>query len=151
VRRQRSHDRAECRVVPSDATPHAQLRWALLDASNSAAPVRSSEAEAEAPREWSQRAVMASMGAALVLAPAEPAHAALLKNVPEWAQNVFGVLYLAFFGAFLLRVFNKRAKFATSTVREPLFLGSLLAAAGVGRSLRFERMVGSRMRPGDDT
>ena len=58
---------------------------------------------------------LAGVSAALLLTPAEPAHAALIKNVPEWAQNVFGVLYLAFFGAFLLRVFNKRAKFATST------------------------------------
>ncbi|KAK3238350.1 hypothetical protein CYMTET_51633 [Cymbomonas tetramitiformis] len=46
---------------------------------------------------------------------AEPAHAAVIKELPDWAANLFGVLYLAFFGAFLVRVFKKRAKFVTST------------------------------------
>mmetsp|Transcript_44467 Transcript_44467/g.85058 ORF Transcript_44467/g.85058 Transcript_44467/m.85058 type:complete len:323 (+) Transcript_44467:110-1078(+) len=51
----------------------------------------------------------------MLLIPVEPAEAALINNVPEWAQNIFGFLYLAFFGAFIIRVFRKRAKFATTT------------------------------------
>jgi len=109
-----------------EATALMLKRWALLSASDNTDNHHSQTNEhsstgmqqagnSSSGSGWTQRMTLAGMSAALLLTPAEPAHAALIKNVPEWAQNVFGVLYLAFFGAFLLRVFNKRAKFATST------------------------------------
>jgi len=52
---------------------------------------------------------------ALNLLASDPAEAALLQNVPEWVQTAFGFMYLTFFGIFVLRLFKKRAKFATST------------------------------------
>lgn len=58
---------------------------------------------------------LAAAIAFMYICHAEPAHAAVIKELPDWAANLFGVLYLAFFGAFLVRVFKKRAKFVTST------------------------------------
>eukprot|EP00976_Prorocentrum_cordatum_P104215 1193782-Prorocentrum_minimum.AAC.2 len=61
--------------------------------------------------------LLSALVSGLLLIPAVPAEAALISEdaLPEWALNAFGFLYIAFFGYFVIRLFRKRAKFATTT------------------------------------
>mmetsp|Transcript_40717 Transcript_40717/g.68165 ORF Transcript_40717/g.68165 Transcript_40717/m.68165 type:complete len:349 (-) Transcript_40717:238-1284(-) len=61
-------------------------------------------------------AFLPALVSGMLLIPADSAEAALLSadGIPEWALNGFGFLYIACFGLFVLKLFRKRAKFATT-------------------------------------
>mmetsp|Transcript_23049 Transcript_23049/g.50540 ORF Transcript_23049/g.50540 Transcript_23049/m.50540 type:complete len:354 (-) Transcript_23049:55-1116(-) len=74
-------------------------------------------ASTSAPSNLPSAALLPALVSGMLLIPAVPAEAALIsaEGIPEWALNLFGFLYIAFFGFFVIRLFRKRAKFATST------------------------------------